>query len=269
MRELKNLPTFEEFINERYTQDEVSESYINEGMKGHHHNKDGNWYVDSDFINLTNGVLPKSELKHMGFGEFYLKTPDGDIQFNRMSGIKFKDQVGRSHQMYDDVDGKLVDALIKKMEDLNRSVLVESNASKLFPMVGGFAKKAAKKMKKGTEYSLNDISDILIHGGESYLGKINLINIGKELVTLGFNVKLEEMLTKFNRGSLVKHELHPEFNGTVEVGPDTYENIKNQGYEMPNPDEYQETINEPIWYGIVLTENGKKVGINYNEFIMD
>ena len=133
----------------------------------------------------------------------------------------------------------------------------------------GFAKIAAKHLKKGNEYVLGDISHILTIQGEEYLGKTNLIAIGQELIDMGYNINLDEALTKFNKGSLIKHELHPEFNGTVEIGPDTYDNIKNAGYEMPDSSDYEQSINEPIWYGIILTQNQRKVGVNFNDFILD
>lgn len=94
--------------------EEYNKMNLNEELPGHHYTKNGKWYVDSDFINLSKGALPNSDLKHAGFGEFYLKTADGDIQFDRSVGVQFKDQIGRSHEIYDDKNGKLVDKLIKK-----------------------------------------------------------------------------------------------------------------------------------------------------------
>jgi len=89
---------------------------------GHHHlGADDQWYVDSNFINYCKNVLPGSELKHAGFGEFYLKTRDGDVQFDRSAGKKFSGQVGRSHKIYDDRGDSLVDNLIDKMVKLGKT----------------------------------------------------------------------------------------------------------------------------------------------------
>ena len=78
-------------------------------------------YVDSDFVNLSKGKLPNSELKHAGMGNFFLQTPGGNVSFSRVSG-KFDGMSGRGHQM--DGDSKLVAQLIKKMgaKIINESV---------------------------------------------------------------------------------------------------------------------------------------------------
>lgn len=96
---------------------------LNENMVGHINKKGTDTYVDSNFINLCKGVLPNSELKHMGFGEFYLQTPEGDIQFARTSE-QMNGFVGRSHKIYDDVDGKLVSKLIDKMLQTNKAEML-------------------------------------------------------------------------------------------------------------------------------------------------
>ena len=86
-----------------------------EGKFVGHYSVDGKiTYVDSNFINKSSGVLPNSELKHMGFGEFYIETPDGDIQFARKND-KIDGFVGRVHKIYDDANGKLVKKLIATM----------------------------------------------------------------------------------------------------------------------------------------------------------
>jgi len=82
---------------------------------GHYLEERGKIYVDSNFINKSSGILPNSELKHMGFGEFYIDTPKGSVQFARQ-GNKIEGFVGRVHKMYDDQNGKLVKQLIDGME---------------------------------------------------------------------------------------------------------------------------------------------------------
>jgi len=81
-----------------------------------HHEQDGKLYVDSDFINKSQHVWSGAELKHMGFGEFYLETPDGIVEFDRMRGVDFPGKSGRSHQMYDRGGGdKASRKLLQKM----------------------------------------------------------------------------------------------------------------------------------------------------------
>ena len=80
------------------------------------------WYVDSSFINLVQRVYPQAELRHMGFGEFYLNTPDGRLDFNRSRGISFEGQVGRSHLLEDDQRGKVISKAIEYMEKAKKSL---------------------------------------------------------------------------------------------------------------------------------------------------
>jgi hypothetical protein len=72
----------------------------------------GNVFVDSNFVNQSQGNLPNTELKHYGFGDFYLQTPDGNIDFIRTSEEK-EGFVGRSHKMKgsDELVLKLVNAM--------------------------------------------------------------------------------------------------------------------------------------------------------------
>ena len=82
----------------------------------HHHKSGGNWYVDSNFVQFVSRVYPQSRLEHMGFGEFYLDTPDGRLEFNRISGKKFDGQIGRSYLLEDNANGKVIKRAINLME---------------------------------------------------------------------------------------------------------------------------------------------------------
>jgi len=75
----------------------------------------GNVFVDSNFVNQAQGNLPNTELKHYGFGDFYLQTPDGNIDFIRTSEEK-EGFVGRTHKMKgsDELVLKLVNAMKEK-----------------------------------------------------------------------------------------------------------------------------------------------------------
>jgi len=61
-------------------------------------------FVDSDFIRDS---AKHGKLEHMGFGEFTLKTTHGDVEFDRMRGVPFEGQQGRSHLLYGDGVGWL------------------------------------------------------------------------------------------------------------------------------------------------------------------
>lgn len=88
---------------------------------GAHHFDGSKWYVDTAFINAVQHVYPGGHLRHMGFGEFVLDTPDGRLDFDRMRGKNFPGQSGRSHQIYDDAKGKVVEKAIMLMEKAKKS----------------------------------------------------------------------------------------------------------------------------------------------------
>ena len=81
--------------------------------------KDGkDFYVDTAFVQLASNnaskVLPGFTLRHLGFGEFSMDSPDGGkVEFDRMRGRDFPGQSGRSHKLYG--DKKAIQKLIKNM----------------------------------------------------------------------------------------------------------------------------------------------------------
>jgi len=83
-------------------------------VEGHRMTADGKHIADTGFMNRTGGALPGFSMEHMGFGEFYLKGPGGRIDFAR-GGPEFEGQSGRSHYMYDDAGGELVEKLLDAM----------------------------------------------------------------------------------------------------------------------------------------------------------
>lgn len=87
------------------------------------------YYADTDFINSTKNALPGMKLEHLGFGEMELTGSKGTIEFDRMRGKDFPGQSGRSHKLYDDKNGKLIEELIKAMERSGKSELVEATNS--------------------------------------------------------------------------------------------------------------------------------------------
>lgn len=96
------------------------------GKTANHHEEGGKWYGDTDFINRVQYVYPGAELHHMGFGEFYLTTPDGRLDFDRGRGKDFSGQSGRSHLLTDDKHGKVIEKAIELMERANKSDKVAS-----------------------------------------------------------------------------------------------------------------------------------------------
>lgn len=84
------------------------------------------FYVDTAFLNSLGGI-PGVSLEHMGFGEFYAKTPMGRVEFDRMRGKDFPGQRGRSHKVYDREGGtKATEWLLDQVESRGKSVRVAS-----------------------------------------------------------------------------------------------------------------------------------------------
>ena len=85
---------------------------------GHHfRGEDGRMLADTSFITDSQRV-PGVSLSHMGFGEFYAKTPKGRVDFAR-GGPDFPGKVGRSHYIY----GPGAEWLIAEMEKAGLSTL--------------------------------------------------------------------------------------------------------------------------------------------------
>jgi hypothetical protein len=104
---------------------------VNEGKDVGHYERVGNQtIVDSNFVNYSKGVLPNSELVHLGMGDFAIKSQSGTIKFERsgkMDGIG-QDFVGRPHRMTDDKNGKLVDLFLKLMLKKKKAILSMSES---------------------------------------------------------------------------------------------------------------------------------------------
>lgn len=90
----------------------------------------GKFYVDTAFLNSIRGI-PGASVEHMGFGEFYAETPEGRVEFDRMRGVDFPDQVGRSHQVYDKKGGtKATEWLLDQMESKGKSVRIAKSSTR-------------------------------------------------------------------------------------------------------------------------------------------
>ena len=99
---------------------------LHEEQQAHHFHDGKSWYVDTGFISASEKALPGFSLSHMGFGEFSLKGPEGEIEFDRMRGKDFPGQVGRSHKLYDNKDGALIKKLIAAMKGKSQEMKAES-----------------------------------------------------------------------------------------------------------------------------------------------
>ena len=69
----------------------------------HIHRSGDDLYGDSRLLRILADV-PGNRLKDMGGGEFYVVTPLGEIEFDRMRGVPFLSQSGRSHLLYGDAN---------------------------------------------------------------------------------------------------------------------------------------------------------------------
>jgi hypothetical protein len=70
-------------------------------------------YGDTQLIRIAQR-MPGYKLKDLGMGEFSVVTPQGDIEFDRMRGVDFPGQEGRSHLLY----GKPPEALAAFLDAL-------------------------------------------------------------------------------------------------------------------------------------------------------
>jgi hypothetical protein len=89
------------------------------------------------------------------------------------------------------------------------------------------------------------------------------------------HIKLfEEFLNKgskfFTVGDKVKYRISDaedyDFSGIIEIGPTTYEELEDKGYDLPEPDENLDSDN---WYGVLTFDKKTKIGIQENDLIFD
>ena len=179
-------------------------------------------YVDSNFVNDCKNKIPLSELVHLGMGDFMLKTPHGNISFDRVS-YQFDGMSGRAHKMTGNKE--LMDMLIKKMraqvvhsESVNKSIKTSINewssndvlallggkrflaTSGAYAMSGNVAQKTAKFNFKTS--GKNGINNVWITETSPDTYTINFIKVEGEDVNISpiKNVsgdKLKSIFTKY------------------------------------------------------------------------
>lgn len=108
-----NISKVEDYINKKSS---IKTESLNENANYHYEGDD--LYVDSGFLNsAARNALPGFELKHMGFGEFYLAGPGGaEVQFDRGRGKDFPGKSGRSHLVYDNRGGKIISQMMDNVK---------------------------------------------------------------------------------------------------------------------------------------------------------
>ena len=147
-------------------------------------------YVDSNFVNDCKNKIPLSDLVHLGMGDFMLKTPHGDISFDRVS-YQFDGMSGWAHKMTG--NKQLMDMLIKKM----RAQVVHSES----------VNKSIKK--KINEWSSNDVLALL--GGKRFLATSG---------AYAMSGNVAQKTAKFNFKTSGKNGINNVW--ITETSPDTY-----------------------------------------------
>ena len=207
----------------------VDESVVNEGKDVGHYERVGNQtIVDSNFVNYSKGVLPNSELVHLGMGDFAIKSPKGMIKFQRsgkLDGIG-QDFVGRPHHMTDDKNGKLVELFLKLMLKKKKAILSMSES------VVNEAKYDIGMARKGNGLTVynkaeeengdyKNVAHIDNKGKIKYLDKKVPSNIKKQIeaeakkmmeITKEGTMKLKDILKEsFEKGKVYSNPFHTPF----------------------------------------------------------
>jgi hypothetical protein len=173
-----------------------------------HHQDGKKWYVDTDFINKVQYAYPKAVLNHMGFGEFYLETPDGRLDFNRMAGKNFDGQSGRSHLLQDDKNGKVIKKAIKHMERARKSERLAALETRIA--------KLQSKVASGLNNKRASILQTKIAHLEYKLGKPTAAKVKKVAVKVLTAGKFELGRVVQTRGVNHKSRENPQFKRDVD-----------------------------------------------------
>ncbi len=187
-------------------------------VEGHRMTGDGKHLADTGFMNRTRGALPGFSMEHMGFGEFYLKGPEGRIDFAR-GGPEFEGQSGRSHYMYDDAGGELVEKLldamaVKKSADAVEG-LEELSKARYYDMDYGSGKMTAKYAgarwpEKESAFMGKNKGDVIqeliakMKGGDitqELIGKMKAVGIKDDVI--------QQLIGRCNTGKARKSHFEP------------------------------------------------------------
>ena len=143
-KEVNSRGLFNPFKNESVRKGVVKEAAFRTLFTHPIWKKAGVNYVDSKFVNDCKNKIPLSDLVHLGMGDFMLKTPHGNISFDRVS-YQFDGMSGRAHKMTGNKE--LMDMLIKAMraqvvhsESVNKSIKTSINewsSNDVLALLGG------------------------------------------------------------------------------------------------------------------------------------
>ena len=156
-------------------------------------------FVDSNFVNQSQGNLPNTELKHYGYGDFYLQTPDGNIDFIRTSEEK-EGFVGRTHKMKgsDELVLKLVNAMKEKGKFESTQTFadggsVSEDIAECKKLVSAFCKEFGDKFGLDEEAILEKVKfqDYLGHGASVFISlsitsNVEDLKVGETRPTFGY-----------------------------------------------------------------------------------
>ena len=206
-----------------------NESVVTEAKDVGHYERVGNQtIVDSNFVNYSKGVLPNSELVHLGMGDFAIKSQSGTIKFQRsgkMDGIG-QDFVGRPHRMTDDKNGKLVDLFLKLMLKKKKAILSMSEsvneASEEFVVYvekdnGRKKLLHTKKSQRAANMFLTKNADkILNQSGIRTIGSMSKFHWEKDEEQYAENIKKTDMKTVTKKEWDTKHK---DYKGMIKGQP--------------------------------------------------
>lgn len=208
------------------------------GEEDGHYFRDGSAiYVDTAFINAAKNALKGYEIQHLGMGEFALKGPDGEIEFDRMRGKSFPGMSGRSHKLYGPAEliKKLLAAMKGKAKEVTESTIYEAQrgpAALAFPdedvptKPGAFkiSSKAMKAFKdglgdqwEGPESALFKRQRDLVMG----LSRDDLMQLfGADSIDKAQDIIAGKPKAAFNKWLMMASKVSPKLGSLVRSQPD-------------------------------------------------
>jgi len=246
---------------------------LKEGKDVGHYERVGNQtIVDSNFVNYSKGVLPNSELVHLGMGDFAIKSPKGMIKFQRsgkLDGIG-QDFVGRPHRMTDDKNGKLVELFLKLMLKKKKAILSMSEsvneASEEFVVYvekdnGRKKLLHTKQSQRAANMFLTKNADkILNQSGIRTIGSMSKFHWEKDEAQYAENIKKTDMKT------VTKKEwdkAHKDYKGMIKGQPYMMYMDK-KGTTVYGPVNIKESVVNEAKYDIGMARKGNGITI-YNK----
>jgi len=219
---------------------------------GHHADIDGKTYVDSNFLNSVKRIRDTfpHELKSMGFGEFYLETPEGKVQFDRSRGQSVQgtvaDFVGRAHQLYGEPP-ELADKLMAAME--------AAGASEAVSIVGvGGSDSEGYSKAAGTRPMEEEEKPTFAGHEDQFMEKVKQLIAADEMkVEIGDD--FEETMIHFIQQDRTPQEAADRYIGLHDEGPAGY-----SSFNESTPEEYKMKISRERLMEIIKEEMQLEAG---------